>query len=95
MSEKSRHGSINGSEIVQAIQNLGTWPPVLKFLDDTGLSVVPLFGRPPIVRDRDGTLRIIETEERVPVGDWLTLTRNGKLHHMPDEEFQAIRWDTK
>lgn len=81
--------------IVQAIRNNGSWPTILEFLDDTGLSIIPLFGSPPVVRDLDGTLRIYETGEEIPVGDWLTLDSGGKIHGVTDDDFQNIRWDTR
>lgn len=77
--------------MINAVKNEGTWPPILKFLDDTGLSAIPLFGHPPVVRSPDGSLVICGTGYRVLVGDWLVMASDRKLHAMTDEEFWTVK----
>ena len=81
------------------MKNGGLWPPVLAFLDEAELSRIPMFGHPPVIRERDGRLIIWDTDQPVPVGDWLVMTPDGVLYSLSDGEssnlFEPIKEDEK
>jgi hypothetical protein len=76
--------------VVEAIKNEGDWPKILAFLDETGLSAIPMFGHPPLTREQDGTLIIWDINTPVPVGDWLFMTLPMRqLYAFTDSDFHG------
>jgi hypothetical protein len=72
---------------IEAVRNDGQWPEILRFLDDTGLSRLPLFGNPPVTREEDGSLIIRGNPKPVPVGGWLGLAAGQRLAGFTADEF--------
>lgn len=82
--------------VIEAIQNPGTWAPILAWLteiagDRFGGFVFPFGTEPPLTRNEDGSLsiRTLEGVMRAEVGDWVIQGVKGELYPCKPDVFKA------
>jgi hypothetical protein len=76
--------------VIEAVQNDGTWSPIIQWLDSLNRVIVPFGGTPPIRRNPDGTLDIdtLEGTMRADVGDWIIEGIQGEFYPCKPEIFE-------
>jgi hypothetical protein len=79
---------------IEAIENLGTWSPILDWLQKLSGSyfVFPPGQHPPITRNDDGSLNIhtLEGTMRADVGDWIICGTKGEFYPCKPDIFTNI-----
>ena len=82
--------------VIEALQNDGTWPPVIAWLEaiappELGGFVFAPLTKPPITRNPDGSLNIVTLEGtmRANVGDWIIRGVKGEFYPCKPDIFAA------
>lgn len=79
---------------IDAIQNDGTWKPIIDWLDSLapgGLAIIPFGTRPAITRNNDGTLNIetLEGTMKARIGDFVICGIKGEFYPCDPDIFRA------
>lgn len=76
--------------VINAIENIGTWEPIITWLNEIGWRL-PFFSVPPITRNDDGSLNIDTLEGRMlcSVGDYLIRGVHGEFYPCKPDIFVA------
>lgn len=77
---------------IPAVRNEGEWGPIVRFLDEIGVTPIPFGHVPPVIRELGGRLRIRvgDRTEYVEIGDWMYCPGPGRLLPCKDDLFELL-----